>query len=298
MHKTVVCHFYNEEFLLPWWLQHHKHVFDHGIMIDYASTDGSCELIRKICPTWEILPSRNEFFDAKPIDDEVMDIESKLSGWRIALNVTEFLYGNTDHLDARLEPTQYFLTNYVFVDMEDNPNPLDHTRPLHEQRYWGYLDNKNNGDRMEKGSAHRMNRSIHNHPITYPNWGRHWPDTTASFDDLVIFYYGYGDASERGLDRKAQIRSRISEVVGQVTHTLPPGARFEEDGEGKVKIVDKNGIEIQFHNRPGGWGSHHNYNKEEFLLQYRHDQQPKCSDLRAEIADILQYNKQLTGQDF
>jgi hypothetical protein len=298
MPKTVVCHFYNEEFLLPWWLQHHKHIFDHGIMIDYASTDHSRDIIREICPSWEIRPSRNEFFDAKPIDDEVMDIERELDGWRVALNVTEFLYGNTQHLKDTTEPTQYFLTNYVFVDMEDNPNLLDHTRPLYEQRYWGYLDNKNVGGKLAKGSVRRMNRSIHNYPVVYPDWGRHWPNTTASFDDLVIFYYGYADASEQGLDRKAQIRSRISEIVEQVTYILPPGARFEEDEFGKVIIVDKNGIEINFHNRPGGQGSHHNYNKQEFLDQYRYDQQPLCKDLRVDISNILSYNKQLTGQEF
>ena len=298
MIKTVVCHFYNEEFLLPWWLRHHRAIFDHGIMIDYASTDQSVRIIKDLCPTWEIRPSRNKYFDAKSIDDEVMAIELELTGWRIALNVTEFLYGNTSHLTDTQIPTQYFLTNYVFVDMEDSDVALDHNSPLHEQRYWGYLDDSNNGARMEKGSAHRMNRSIHNHAIVYPNWGRHWPNTTASFDDLVIFYYGHADAGERGLNRKAQIRSRISEVAEKVTHILPPGARFEEDENGQIKIVDQFGIEINCHNRPGGWGSHHNYNKQEFLDQHRLDHQPMSKDLSVDIADILRYNKQLTGQDF
>ena len=99
MKKTVVSHFYNEEHLLPWWLRQHKQIFDHGIMIDYASNDRSVEIIKEICPTWEIRPSRNEYFDPGPIDQEVMDIERELTGWRIALNVTEFLYGNLDLLD-------------------------------------------------------------------------------------------------------------------------------------------------------------------------------------------------------
>ena len=44
--KTVLCHFYNEEWILPFWLKHHREIFDHGIMIDYNSTDRSVEIIR------------------------------------------------------------------------------------------------------------------------------------------------------------------------------------------------------------------------------------------------------------
>lgn len=300
MIKTVVSHFYNEEFLLPWWLQHHKHIFDHGIMIDYASTDRSCDIIRKICPTWEIRPSRNQFFDGDNIDQEVMDIERELTGWRATLNVTEFLYGNTDHLDDRSEDTQYLITNYVFVDMQDSDKgsiELSYDIPLYKQRYWGYWDNANDGHQLPAGTQSRMNRSIHNFPVKYTG-GRHWPRTDYSFDDLVIFYYGYVDASEQGLNRKAQIRSRVSKFVGQVTHILPPGARFEEDENGGVKIVDANGIEINFHNRPGGWGTHHNYNKEQFIRQYKEDQQPLSKDMRKEIKNILEHNKRCTGQEF
>ena len=74
--KIVLCHFFNEEHLLPWWLDHHKKIFDHGIMINYHSTDRSCEIIKEICPTWQIRPSRNEYFHPKDIDAEVMDIEA------------------------------------------------------------------------------------------------------------------------------------------------------------------------------------------------------------------------------
>ena len=90
--KTVISHFYNEEHLLPWWLNHHKQIFDHGIMIDYHSTDRSMEIIREICPDWELRYTRNKYFDSTPIDQEVMDIEKKLEGWRMCLNTTEFLY--------------------------------------------------------------------------------------------------------------------------------------------------------------------------------------------------------------
>jgi hypothetical protein len=61
---TIISHFYNEEYLLPWWLEHHKKIAPFGVMIDYHSTDRSVEIIKSICPHWEIRTTRNESFDA------------------------------------------------------------------------------------------------------------------------------------------------------------------------------------------------------------------------------------------
>jgi hypothetical protein len=62
-----------------------------------------------------------------------------------------------------------------------------------------------------------MSRSLHNYPVTYTG-GRHWPgdDYKSSFDDLVIFYYGWADSSSAGLKRKTQIKSKINE--GNTVH--------------------------------------------------------------------------------
>jgi hypothetical protein len=211
--KTVICHFYNEEFLLPWWCKHHKQIFDHGIMIDYRSTDRSVDIIKKICPDWEIVTTKNEFFDSTPIDAEVMEIEKKLEGWRIALNVTEFLFGNTDHLISKDEMTQFLIGNYVFVDMEDpakGPTYLLHDYPLHAQRHWGFDPNTGDGA-MPGGAMRRTNRSIHNFPVQYKG-GRHFGKTKRSFDDLMIFYYGWCYIKEQGIERKTQILPKIHET--------------------------------------------------------------------------------------
>ena len=94
---TVICHFRNEEVYLPYWLRHHARLFDHGIMIDYRSTDRSLEIIRAMTPTWEIRPSRNDMFHSVSIDREVMDVEATVPGWKMCLNVTEFVM----HVDLR-----------------------------------------------------------------------------------------------------------------------------------------------------------------------------------------------------
>jgi hypothetical protein len=261
--KTVICHFYNEEWLLPWWLKHHKQIFDHGVMINYDSTDRSVEIIKELCPHWAIIDSRNaNFADSVAIDKEVMDIEKVVGGWRMALNITEFLYGNTDHLKSYVEnpaPTQYLIGNYVFVDMEDpdrGQTILDHKYPLWKQRYWGYNDFANTGS-SRGGIMSRMNRSLHNYPVTYKG-GRHWGgvEYPKSFDDLVIFYYGWADASEGGMKRKTQI---ATEKAGTGPHT---------------------------------------YNKDQFLDFLRTGHRPISEDLRSEIASILEHNRRITGQEF
>ena len=94
--------------MLPWWLDHSRRIFDHGIMIDYNSTDGSRELIKKFCPKWEIHTTRNAYFDSACIDREVEDYERRCRSWRMALNVTEFLYGNFQQLDKVIAPTAAF----------------------------------------------------------------------------------------------------------------------------------------------------------------------------------------------
>jgi hypothetical protein len=101
--------------------------------------------------------------------------------------------------------------------MEDEtkgPLTLSHEVPLHEQRHWGYDDFANNGQ-FKGGLMSRMSRSVHNYPVTYTG-GRHWGGYNKSFDDLVIFYQGWADSGPAGIQRKTQIKSKISE--GNTVH--------------------------------------------------------------------------------
>ena len=50
MPVTLIAHVWNEAFLLPYWLRHHRPRFDHGVVIDYASTDGTPDLVRRWAP--------------------------------------------------------------------------------------------------------------------------------------------------------------------------------------------------------------------------------------------------------
>ena len=90
---SIIAHFYNEEYLLPFWIEWHKNLnIRKVILIDYASTDRSLEIIKEATPdSWEVIPSVNSEFNAEDCDKEVMEAERRLNGWKIALNITEFL---------------------------------------------------------------------------------------------------------------------------------------------------------------------------------------------------------------
>ena len=76
--RFVICHVRNEKYLLNWWLQHHKDKFDHGIIIDYHSTDNSMDLVKQITPKWQVIKSVNKDFNAANCDIEVMNIERSI----------------------------------------------------------------------------------------------------------------------------------------------------------------------------------------------------------------------------
>ena len=96
---TLLTNVFNEEYLLPFWLNHHKNMFDEIIVIDYNSTDTSIEICRRICPDCKIIKTRNEYFDAEEIDREFIDIENTIEGIKIVLNTTEFLFCETSVKD-------------------------------------------------------------------------------------------------------------------------------------------------------------------------------------------------------
>jgi hypothetical protein len=206
--KTIISHFYNEEYLLPWWLEHHKRFFDHGILIDYNSTDRSCDIIRSICPNWSIVQSTNQYFDSAIIDKEVQHIESKISGWRICLNTTEFLVGDYSVLDNLINYNyQFFLGNYVFVD--NTLTKLNPRLPLYKQIQYGFHEDSTIAARL-LDLGHRSLRSIHNTKISYPKQGGRHFIGPESIQNLFIFYYGYILNVDQMIQRKLQIQNKMS----------------------------------------------------------------------------------------
>ncbi len=203
---TVVCHFYNEEYLLPFWLNHHKEIFSHGIMINYQSTDNSVDIIRSIVPDWEIVDSRNKEFDSKLCDIEVMDIEKKIKGWKIALNVTEFLSCDLySLLNSVTDDIQSItITCYPMVESyeHESQKEITYEKPLIQQRTFGIKNNS------------RSTRTIHRAPCGNYCQGRHYNRVSLAQisepSDAVILWYGYSPFNNSVIKRKLQIQTRMS----------------------------------------------------------------------------------------
>lgn len=201
--KTILCHFFNEEYLLPWWLRHHKKMFNHGIMINYASTDLSVNIIKEICPTWQIINSRNDSFDCKKIDEELFDVETQFvkTGWRICLNVTEFLVGDIGLLEKT--DNDILVRSAAMID----PPFLQFVEPdskksLLSQRHFGYYSN-------DAYCKHRGGlRLLTKNTIKHPEGRHHFGHVNL---DFIIAWYGYSPFTENLLKRKLQIQSRIPE---------------------------------------------------------------------------------------
>ena len=194
MKLTLLSHFYNEEYLLPWWLTHHSKIFEDAILIDYSSTDNSVEIIKEYCPKWKVFKSENESFDAVKVDEEVMRYEEGISGYKICLNTTEFIYGNilseikNDYLNC-------FKIKCISI-IDDNPNEtLSYDDNILEKKKFGYPD----------GS-----RFLHNHPKGDYTTGRHGTYLPISGDlNAEIRHFKYAPWNEQFIKRKLQISNRI-----------------------------------------------------------------------------------------
>lgn len=198
--KILLTHIFNEEYLLPWWLNHHRNYFDHGIIIDYNSNDRSLDIIREYCPTWDIIQSKNSEFGAYVIDEEIKEYEDKYPDgvWKVTLTVTEFLIGKYDILLENLPSTQYLIPCLYFIDSISNRKALNDNIPLWEQLY--------NGIPISDSMVIRRARSLHNYNISYPV-GRHFDSYNTN--NFIIFNYGFAPMTEEFIQRKLQIQHKI-----------------------------------------------------------------------------------------
>ena len=202
MKTTLLCHIYNEEYLLPFWLNHHMPLFDDIIIVDYRSNDKSIEICKKICPRCKIITTRNIMFAAREIDAEIMDLENNIEGIKMALNVTEFLFCEKpiktffENVDKQFS---YGIKSYSPYSLyEYNPNTL------HE-----LISNLLNSDIKFHDDRLGM-RFIHNFPNGKYGAGRH-DSGNMSFatDDMKIIWFGFYPLNNNLLIRKLQIQQNI-----------------------------------------------------------------------------------------
>jgi len=224
MMLTVIMHFYNEELLLPFWLKHHTKIFDHGVLIDYASTDASNEICRELAPHWELIQSRNPSFQASEVDAEVMEHERRFPGWKMALNTTEFVLAEDlssycEDFESKNPNSLGFTSSGVFAI--DPPQlvgvPLT-AEPLLYQRHWGYF-----------APSHGRNRLIHRAETGSYTLGRHntHHENIKSFWQPEVYNVWYGwspwpQVKERKLHVKDRIPQSDKDMGLGIEHQMTP----------------------------------------------------------------------------
>lgn len=152
---TLITHIWNEAFLLPYFIQHYLPLVDRAVVVDYASVDGSTDIVRQLAPEWEIRQSRNRYFGAQANADEIKDIESEFDGWKFVANATEFLI----HEDLRAflresrQDAVWAFDMCMFEPPREAAKPIT-PEPLYVQRRYGFHSDDNHRGRMIHREKH------------------------------------------------------------------------------------------------------------------------------------------------
>jgi hypothetical protein len=219
--RVVLSQFYNEAYMLPWWLRHHREMFDHGVLIDSHSTDGSADICRQLVPEWEVVRPEYTPFETILRDFEIMKHEARFPcAWKIALNTTEFLVApdlaSLEGAIGKEGGTAARLPAAIMVDSEPDREPAPE-RPLVEQKCSGIwerdLRSKPFEDFVSRYGSH--GRVYHRYPIGAYTPGRHAShlpgQVEAVPEQASIWWYGFSPWNARFLARKRQIGASIGE---------------------------------------------------------------------------------------
>lgn len=198
---TVLSHIYNEEYMLPFWLEHHRKIFDHGILVDYDSTDRTIDIIKQYTPDWTILKSRNKQFLAWDTDAEIMELEKNIpiDQYKMCLQTTEFLLINDNkELNDIFKENVYRIQKCRIFDEDENNDPNTLNELLSGIRY-GYLADDY--------------RFIHNLNNNYNyTCGRHSfisDCTINNTSDAIVLHFQYYPWNKRSIDRKLNIKNKF-----------------------------------------------------------------------------------------
>lgn len=253
--KTVLfSHFYNEELLLPFWIDQHRNMFDEAMLLNFNPTDRSVDIIRNRAPVgWKVYHWGSNFDFVKFRTDFMVNEKLYPDAWKIFLTTTEFLVH--DDLPRLLMhedmPSAFRFRSYVMVG--DDSKPLVDNVPLMKQRSVYTIAPFTN--EMFGVSAERFNAS---------NGKNYYYSRIMHSFDSMEYYEGLHEGAEfrvnrfsdegfiakfaftpwpETIDRKRQIGSRIPKKYfenGMATHHRDNvnASILEEQREALLKHTD------------------------------------------------------------
>ena len=135
----LISHFYNESYLLPFWLKHHQKIFNEATLLDHNSSDDSVEVIKQITPQWKVQSYDRKDFDSEDLNKLVHFHEKKIKrGYKIALNTTEFLIiKNPEKFNNFLTGWRrncYRLASKLMIDEDLTVSKIDNL--LEQKKIW------------------------------------------------------------------------------------------------------------------------------------------------------------------
>tara|TARA_X000000368_G_scaffold319258_1_gene256444 strand:+ start:653 stop:1492 length:840 start_codon:yes stop_codon:yes gene_type:complete len=200
---TCITNIYNEEYLLPFWLNHHKNIFDKIIIVDHHSTDNSVKICKEIIPGCTIIPHPSKEFASKEHDIYLMKLEEKIKGIKIILNTTEFLFCSRSIKEIfSLKKKR----NKALCIIAYSPYSLKEYNPKNNYELYYNLMNKDIKFHKDREGG----RYLHNYPNGNYEIGRHI--TYHNFEntnELFIVWFGYYPLNDNLIQRKLQIKDNI-----------------------------------------------------------------------------------------
>jgi hypothetical protein len=218
--NTVITHFYNEEYMLPWWINHHKKLFDYGIMINHGSTDRSLEICKQMCPhNWKIVDTCISEFKTEYIDHEVKFYESTVDGFKAVLTLTEFFMPpmSLNDLNSRMIANDVNYMKTIGVCMVDMTSPIlpNYNQPLFAQKHHGMITGYFDPLNMYRPDTYKnlYGRFYHNDRYGKYAPGRHWLTIDEGIyypEDVFVLKYKYSPWNETIINRIMQFSSKIT----------------------------------------------------------------------------------------
>lgn len=194
---TLISSFYNESYLLPWWCEWHKDMFDHAVLFDYFSTDNSVKIIKRICPNWEVRKTVNKDWEFKDNDNEYMRAEREFDGYKIVLTTTEFLFGEHPRLPDKKSYFGIPLKRVIDLDPDNKPS---YDYPLLFQKHDTYKEPR---DKYKR-------RFLHNHADGKYDVGRHSTNNEYVDIPMLIYKYVFAPWTDEFIQRKIDMKTHMS----------------------------------------------------------------------------------------